>query len=142
MRDIIKKLEDNYLKKELAEFKVGDTIKVHFRVQEGEKERLHAFEGVVIKKGGRGINANFTVRKISYGIGVERIFPLHSPLLERIEVKSTGKVRRAKLYYLRHKIGKGTKIKKRIVSVPEEGVQEKIETESAAPGEEKEGKTE
>lgn len=137
MRDTIKKLEENYLKKELAEFKVGDTVKVHFRVQEGEKERLHAFEGVVIKKGGRSINANFTVRKISYGIGVERIFPLHSPLLENIEVINTGRVRRAKLYYLRHKIGKGTKIKKRIISVPEEGVKEPIETESAPPLEEK-----
>lgn len=142
MRDTIKKLEENYLKKELAEFKVGDTVKVHFRVQEGEKERIHAFEGVVIKKGGRGINANFTVRKISYGIGVERIFPLYSPLLETVEVINTGRVRRAKLYYLRHKIGKGTKIKKRIVSVPQEGVKEQIETENAPPLEEKGGKTE
>lgn len=132
MRNIIKKVEENFLKKELADFKVGDTVKVHFRVQEGEKERVHVFEGVVIKKAGRGINANFTVRKISYGIGVERIFPLHSPLLEKVEVVNTGLVRRAKLYYLRHKIGKGTKIKKRIVSVPEEGVQESIEAEGTS----------
>ncbi len=130
--NIIKEVEENYLKKELPEFKVGDTVKVYFRIQEGEKERVHVFEGVVIKKGGRGINANFTVRKISYGIGVERIFPLHSPLLEKVEVIHAGRVRRAKLYYLRHKIGKGTKIKKRIISVPEEGVQEQTEGVTAA----------
>lgn len=140
MRDTIKKLEENYLKKDLAEFKVGDTVKVYFRVQEGEKERIHTFEGVVIKKGGRGINANFTVRKISYGIGVERIFPLHSPLIEKIEIVNTGRVRRAKLYYLRHKIGKGTKIRKRIVTIPEEGTMEEVETQNTPALEEKEKK--
>ncbi len=127
MNNKIQKVEENYFKKELPEFKVGDTVKVHFRIQEGEKERLHAFEGVVIKRGRRGINANFTVRKISYGIGVERIFPLHSPLLEKVEVINPGRVRRAKLYYLRRKIGKGTKIKKRVVNVPEEVAQEQTE---------------
>jgi len=121
MQNIIRSVEEKFLKKEVPAFRVGDTVRVHFRIQEGEKERIHVFEGVVIKKGGRGINANFTVRKISYGIGVERIFPLHSPLLEKVEVVNIGRVRRAKLYYLRHKIGKGTKIKKRLVSVPEEG---------------------
>lgn len=139
MQNIINFVEEKYLKKEIPEFKVGDTVKVHFRVQEGEKERIHIFEGVVIKKGGRGINKNFTVRKISYGIGVERIFPLHSPLLEKVEVVNTGRVRRAKLYYLRHKIGKGTKIKKRIVSVPEEGTPEQLENETVTEtGEKKE----
>lgn len=138
MQNIIRSIEENYLKKGLPDFKVGDTVRVHFKIQEGEKERIHVFEGVVIKKGGRGINTNFTVRKISYGVGVERIFPLHSPLLEKIEIVSHGRVRRAKLYYLREKIGKGTKIKKRIVSVPVEGVEESQAIEPQAPtGEEK-----
>ncbi|MGE5197814.1 MAG: 50S ribosomal protein L19 [Deltaproteobacteria bacterium] len=119
----IKLIEAKYMKKDTPEFNVGDTVKVMtriFEVQEKEKGkgkskdkdkdkervRLHPFEGVVIAKGGSGINANFTVRRVSYGEGIERVFPLNSPGIERIEVIRSGKVRRAKLYYLRGKIGK------------------------------------
>jgi large subunit ribosomal protein L19 len=105
-------IESQFLKKELPKFNIGDTVKVLTRISEGQdKVRLHPFEGLVIAKGGHGINENFTVRKVSYGEGIERVFPLHSPSIERIEVVKSGKVKRAKLYYLRGKIGKrATKI--------------------------------
>jgi large subunit ribosomal protein L19 len=104
--DIIRKIEQEQLKDDVAPFNVGDTVKVHCRVREGDKERIQLFTGLVIAKGGSGINAAFTVRKISYGEGVERVFPVHSPRVAKIEVSSRGKVRRAKLHYLRERVGK------------------------------------
>lgn len=104
--DIIKKIEQEQLKEDVASFNVGDTIKVHCRVVEGGKERIQIFAGIVIAKGGSGINSAFTVRKISYGEGVERVFPLHTPRIAKIEVTNKGKVRRAKLHYLRDRVGK------------------------------------
>ncbi len=104
--DIIKKIEQEQLKEDVAEFNVGDTVKVHCRVVEGGKERIQIFAGLVIAKGGSGINAAFTVRKISYGEGVERVFPVHTPRIAQIEVTNKGKVRRAKLHYLRQRVGK------------------------------------
>jgi large subunit ribosomal protein L19 len=111
--DIIKKIEEKYLNPNVPEFNVGDTVKVLTKIKEdGDKVRLHPFEGVVIAKKGSGIRENFTVRKVSAGEGIERVFPLHSPIIDRIELIRSGKVRRAKLYYLRGKIGKkATKIK-------------------------------
>ncbi|MFD0892110.1 50S ribosomal protein L19 [Luteolibacter ambystomatis] len=104
--DIIKKIEQEQLKQDVAEFHVGDSVKVHTRVVEGGKERVQIFAGLVIAKRGTGVNASFTVRKISYGEGVERVFPLHTPRIAKIEVASKGKVRRAKLHYLRGRVGK------------------------------------
>jgi len=100
-------------KKELPEFMPGDTLKVHLRVREGDKERIQAFQGVVIARRGSGTRETFTVRKISYGIGVERIIPVCSPMIQKVEVVKRGRVRRAKLYYLRHKKGKDARIKDR-----------------------------
>ena len=104
--DIIKKIEQEQLKQDVAEFNVGDSVKVHTRVVEGGKERLQIFAGLVIAKRGTGVNASFTVRKISYGEGVERVFPVHTPRIAQIEVVTKGKVRRAKLHYLRNRVGK------------------------------------
>ncbi|MDD4939401.1 MAG: 50S ribosomal protein L19 [Candidatus Omnitrophica bacterium] len=109
--DKMKLIETESLKKDIPAFNVGDTVKVMVKILEGDKVRLHPFEGIVIAKKGSGIKENFTVRKVSYGEGIERVFPVHSPSIERIQVIRTGKVRRAKLYYLRGKIGKrATKI--------------------------------
>jgi large subunit ribosomal protein L19 len=110
MNSVIKKLEERALRKDLPEFRVGDTVRVQVKVVEGEKERLQSFEGVVIKMNRGGSRATFTVRKVSYGVGVERIFPLHSPRIEKIQVLSRGKVRRAKLYYLRKLAGKAARL--------------------------------
>lgn len=104
--NIINKIESEQLKKDVAEFNVGDSVKVHCRVVEGGKERIQIFAGLVIARSGSGVNAAFTVRKISYGEGVERVFPLHTPRIAKIEVTSRGKVRRAKLHYLRGRVGK------------------------------------
>ncbi len=106
MNAIIKKIEQEQMKQDVAEFNVGDSVKVHTRVIEGGKERVQIFAGLVIAKSGTGVNAAFTVRKISYGEGVERVFPVHTPRISRIEVTSKGKVRRAKLHYLRSRVGK------------------------------------
>jgi large subunit ribosomal protein L19 len=108
----MKLIESEYLKKDIPAFHVGDTIRVIVKIPEGpDKTRLHPFEGIVIAKGGSGIRQSFTVRKVSYGEGIERVFPLYSPGIERIEVVRSGKVKRAKLYYLRGKVGKrATKI--------------------------------
>ena len=95
----------------LPKFKAGDTVRVSYKIREGEKERVQVFEGVVISRHGGGLRGTFTVRKVSYGIGVERIFPLHSPLIERLEVKSRGRVRQARLYYLRERRGKAARIR-------------------------------
>jgi len=113
MEILLKKATEEMLKKDLPRFNVGDTVRVISKAFEGESERVHAFEGVVIGRSGKGISETFTVRKLSYGIGVERIFQLHSPQIERISVIKTGKVRRAKLYYLRKKAGKGARVKDR-----------------------------
>jgi large subunit ribosomal protein L19 len=104
--DIIKKIEQEQLKDEVADFAVGDTVKVHTRVVEGGKERIQIFAGIVIARRGCGINEAFTVRKISYGEGVERVFPIHTPRISKIEVTNKGKVRRARLHYLRSRVGK------------------------------------
>lgn len=111
--DIIKKIEQENMKAEKAEFNVGDTVKVHVRVIEGKRERIQIFEGVVLKKQHGGIKETFTVRKISSGVGVERTFPVHSPKIDKIEVTRRGKVRRAKLNYLRDRVGKAAKVKER-----------------------------
>ncbi|MDP3731955.1 MAG: 50S ribosomal protein L19 [Candidatus Omnitrophota bacterium] len=109
--DKLKLIESEYLKKDIPAFNVGDTVRVMVKIPEADKVRLHPFEGVVIARRGNGTKDNFTVRKISYGEGIERVFPIHSPSIERIEVMRSGKVKRAKLYYLRGKVGKrATKI--------------------------------
>ena len=110
MNSIIQKIEDRGLRKDLPAFRAGDTLRIQVKVVEGEKERLQQFEGVVIKINRGGNRATFTVRKVSYGIGVERIFPLHSPRIDKIQVLSRGKVRRAKLYYLRELAGKAARV--------------------------------
>jgi large subunit ribosomal protein L19 len=99
---------------EHPDFRTGDTLRVHVRIREGDKERIQAFEGVVIKRKRAGSASTFTVRKISYGVGVERIFPLHSPMLAKIEVKARGKVRRSRLFYLRELTGKAARIRERV----------------------------
>jgi len=109
--DLVKVVEEGYKKKDIPSFEPGDTVKVFTRVIEGDKERLQPFEGVVISRKGGGVNETFIVRKISFGTGVEKIFLLHSPSIDRIELVKQGKVRRAKLYYLRDKKGKATKVK-------------------------------
>jgi large subunit ribosomal protein L19 len=103
------------MKAELDEFKVGDTVKVHFKIVEGKNERIQVYEGLVIAMKNSRVGKTFTVRKNSYGVGVERVFPIHSPRIARVEVSRLGKVRRAKLYYIRDKIGKAAKIKELIV---------------------------
>ena len=114
MSDIIKELEAEQIKSDLPEFAAGDTVVVQVRVKEGNRERLQAFEGVVIAKRNRGLNSAFTVRKISHGEGVERVFQTHSPLLQSVKVKRRGDVRRAKLYYLRGRTGKAARIKEKL----------------------------
>jgi large subunit ribosomal protein L19 len=111
--DRIKQLEREMMRLDLPDFAPGDTVKVHVKIREGEKERIQAFQGVVISKRKGTTDATFTVRKVSYGIGVERIFPLHSPIIHQIEVVTRGRVRRAKIYYLRKLRGKAARIKER-----------------------------
>ena len=112
----IKALEASQMKDKVDDFKIGDTVKVHFRIIEGKTERIQIYEGLVIAMKNSRVGKTFMVRKNSYGVGVERVFPLHSPRIARVEVVRPGKVRRAKLYYIRDKIGKGAKIKELIVS--------------------------
>ena len=112
--DIIKSIEHEQLKNKIPDLKIGDTVRVHVRIKEGNKERIQVFEGIVIKKQGGGVNATFTVRRISYGVGVEKTFLVHSPLVEKVEVTRVGKARRAKLYYLRDRVGKAAKTKENI----------------------------
>jgi large subunit ribosomal protein L19 len=116
--DAIRLVEAGALKKDRQGFAPGDTVRVHVKVIEGEKERLQVFEGVLIRKRGEGARASFTVRRISYGVGVERTFPLHSPRIERIEVVRHSRVRRSKLYYLRGLAGKAARLKERRVAIP------------------------
>ncbi len=112
--NIIHQLEKEQLKSEIPSFRVGDTVKLHLRITEGKRERIQIFEGTVIKRQGGGVRETLTVRKLSYGVGVEKTLPLHSPKIEKIEVTRRGKVRRAKLYYLRDRVGKAAKVKERI----------------------------
>ena len=118
--DIIKSIEHEQLKNKIPNLKVGDTVKVHQRIKEGNRERIQVFEGIVIKKQNGSVNATFTVRRVAYGVGVEKTFLIHSPLLEKIEVVRVGKARRARLFYLRDRVGKSAKTK--------ESVGAKIET--------------
>ena len=111
--DIIRAIEEQQKKQDLPEFNVGDTVKVHYRIIEGNKERIQVFQGDVIRRHGHTSRETFTVRKISYSVGVERTFPVHSPKIDKIEVVRRGDVRRAKLYYLRNKVGKAAKIKEK-----------------------------
>ena len=112
--DIIKSIEHEQLKDKIPDLKVGDTVRVHQKIKEGNRERIQVFEGIIIKKQGGGLNTTFTVRKIAYGVGVEKTFLIHSPLVEKVEVVRVGKARRAKLYYLRDRIGKAAKTKENI----------------------------
>jgi large subunit ribosomal protein L19 len=111
MNDIIKNIEAEQLKTEVPQFNVGDTVKVYAKIKEGTRERVQIFEGTVLKKQGGSTRATFTVRKTSNGVGVEKTWPLHSPIVEKVEVIRKGKVRRAKLYYLRDRVGKRAKVK-------------------------------
>ena len=108
--DLINNIESEYLKDNLPDFKSGDTVKVNVKVIEGNRERIQTFEGVIIAANGAGVNKTITVRKLSFGVGVERIFPVHAPIVDSIEVVRKGKVRRSKLYYLRDRVGKSAKI--------------------------------
>lgn len=111
MNDIIKKIEDEQLKSDVADFRVGDTVRVHAKVIEGTRERIQVFEGTVLKRQNGGARETFTVRKNSNGVGVEKTWPLHSPIVDKIEVVRRGKARRAKLFYLRDRVGKAAKVK-------------------------------
>ena len=111
MNNIIKNIEDGQMKAEVPQFKVGDTVRVSAKIKEGNRERTQVFEGTVLKKQGSGVRATFTVRKLSNGVGVEKTWPLHSPIVEKVEVVRLGKVRRAKLNYLRSRTGKAAKVK-------------------------------
>jgi large subunit ribosomal protein L19 len=111
--EMIKKVEEKHLKKDLPDFEVGDTIKMRIKVQEADKVRVHPFQGTIIRKTGRGLRATFTVRKLSFGEGVERTFPLHSPVIDSLQIVSKGIVKRAKLYYLRDRVGKKARVKRR-----------------------------
>ena len=144
--DIIKSIEHEQLKNKIPDLHVGDTIRVHQRIKEGNRERIQVFEGIIIKKQGGGLNATFTVRRVAYGVGVEKTFLVHSPMVEKVEVVRVGKARRAKLYYLRERLGKSAKTKENLGArienkeitlkeeLAEEAVTEEIE-ESIAPEE-------
>lgn len=112
--DALKELTQSQLKTDLTDIEIGSTVKVHVRIKEGEKERIQVFEGTVIAKNNSGISETFTVRRISYGVGVERVFPVHSPIVAKVELVRRGRVRRAKLYYLRDRVGKAAKVKELI----------------------------
>ena len=112
--DLMKKLTEGQLKADIAEFSIGDTVRVHAKIKEGNRERIQVFEGTVIAKKHGGIQETVTVRRMSYGVGVEKTFPMHSPNVEKFEVVRKGKVRRAKLYYLRDRVGKAAKVKENI----------------------------
>lgn len=134
--DIIKSIEHEQLKNKVPVLTVGNTVKVHVKVKEGNRERIQVFEGIIIKKQGGGSNETFTVRKISYGVGVEKTFLVHSPMVEKVEVVRVGKARRAKLYYLRDRVGKASKTKEKLgarienseITLKEDLVEEVVET--------------
>ena len=137
--DIIKSIEHEQLKNKVPVLTVGNTVKVHVKVKEGNRERIQVFEGIIIKKQGGGSNETFTVRKISYGVGVEKTFLVHSPMVEKVEVVRVGKARRAKLYYLRDRVGKASKTKEKLgarieneeITLKEDLVEEPVETAEA-----------
>lgn len=112
--DVLKALTESQIRTDLPQLNIGDTLRVYFKVKEGNRERIQMFEGTLIKKKGGGISETFTVRRVSYGVGVERTFPVNSPKIDKIEISRKGKVRRAKLYYLRDRVGKAAKVKERI----------------------------
>ena len=112
--DALKLIAQDSLKSEVPAIEVGDTVKVHVKIREGERERIQVFEGTVIAKNNSGISETFTVRRVAYGVGVERVFPVHSPSVAKVELVRKGKVRRAKLYYLRDRVGKAAKVKEQI----------------------------
>ncbi|MDE5859380.1 MAG: 50S ribosomal protein L19 [Oscillospiraceae bacterium] len=112
--DALKLISDSSLKQNAPEINVGDTVKVHVKIKEGEKYRIQIFEGTVIAKKHGGINETFTVRRVAHGCGIERVFPVHSPVVDKVEVVRSGKVRRSKLYYLRDRVGKAAKVKEQI----------------------------
>ena len=133
--DIIKSIEHEQLKNKIPELKVGNTVKVHVRIKEGNKERIQVFEGIIIKVQGGGVNQTFTVRKTSYGVGVEKTFLVHSPLVEKVELVRVGKARRARLFYLRDRVGKaaktkemvGARIENREITIKEDLAEEPVE---------------
>ena len=142
--DILKSIEHEQLKNKIPELKIGNTVRVHVRIKEGNKERIQVFEGIISKKQGGGVNATFTVRRISYGVGVEKTFLVHSPMVEKVELVRVGKARRAKLYYLRDRVGKAAKTKEKVGAriedreivvkeeiVPGESVAEEVVTEES-----------
>jgi len=131
--DILKVIEHEQLKNKIPELKIGNTVRVHVRVKEGNRERIQVFEGIIIKKQGGGVNATFTVRRISYGVGVEKTFLVHSPMVEKVEVVRVGKARRAKLYYLRDRVGKAAKTKEKVGAKIE--TNEIVVKEELVPGE-------
>lgn len=139
--DIIKSVEHEQLKNKIPVLDVGNTVRVHVKIKEGNRERIQVFEGIIIKKQGGGLNETFTVRRISYGVGVEKTFLVHSPLVEKIEVVRVGKARRAKLYYLRDRIGKASKTKEKLgarienkeITVKEEMIEEPVVAPEEAP---------
>lgn len=114
MLELIREIEAEQLRSDLVEFQIGDTIKVHIRIKEGNKERIQVFEGTVIKRQNGGLRETFTVRRVAYNCGVEKTFPINSPVISKIEVVRKGKVRRAKLFYLRDRVGKAAKVKERL----------------------------
>ncbi len=109
--DAMEMLTREQMRTDVPDFRAGDTVKVHVRIKEGDKERIQVFQGVVLRRRGGGLDATFTVRKVSYGVGVERVFPLHAPVIDRIEVVTRGRVRRSRIYYLRNRRGKAARIK-------------------------------
>ena len=111
MNEIIRAIEKEQIREDLTQFNIGDTIKVHVRIKEGNRERIQVFEGTVIKKQNGGLRDTFTVRRVAYGVGVERTFPINAPIIDKIDVVRRGKVRRAKLFYLRDRVGKAAKVK-------------------------------
>ena len=131
--DILKSIEHEQLKNKIPDLKIGNTVKVHVRIKEGNKERIQVFEGIIIKKQGGGVNQTFTVRRISYGVGVEKTFLVHSPMIEKVELVRVGKARRAKLYYLRDRVGKAAKTKERVGARIED--KEIVVKEEVVPGE-------
>lgn len=112
--DAIKQISADQLKSEIPQINIGDTVRVSVKIKEGDRERIQAFEGTIIARRGGGISESFTVRRIAYGVGVERVFPIHSPNVEKVEVIRSGKVRRSKLYYLRSRVGKAAKVKEQL----------------------------
>ena len=140
--DIIKSIEHEHLKNKVPDIRVGNTVRVHQRIKEGNRQRIQVFEGIVIKKQNGGLNETFTVRRVAYGVGVEKTFLLHSPLIEKVETVRVGKARRAKLYYLRDRVGKAAKTKENLAArvenkeiivkeeMPEPEVKEEISVEN------------